>query len=94
MISNPIKMKGLGESVEMNEDIRCLNCNEKLDEASPVGDMAYPAEGDISMCAYCGHLATFDADHMLRDLTDEEMDEATAHPDVQAVIEARRKCMT
>lgn len=94
MMSNPIKMKGLGESIEMNEGNHCLNCNEQLDGATPVGEKAYPAEGDISMCAYCGHLATFDADHKLRDLTDEEMDEATSHPDVQAVIEARRKCMS
>lgn len=54
----------------------CLRCGNKLDAASSgEGDEELPAEGDLSLCIYCGHLATYKADLTLRLLSDAELDE-------------------
>ena len=40
----------------------CPHCQERLDAAAPLRAGAFPKQGGISICAYCGEIAVFGAD--------------------------------
>ena len=73
----------------------CINCGEELGGRTHVElDERAPSDGDLSICAYCGHLRAFDGHGGLRDLTDAEIVSAAGHPGVlkaQAVAERFRR---
>lgn len=62
----------LGDGLEVPE-AECPNCGTVHDMASAVDTLATPQPGDASICIMCGHLSVFDADCMLRHLTDDEI---------------------
>jgi hypothetical protein len=54
----------------------CWHCDRPLDAATPPGtDQGPPGPGAISLCFYCGAVALFGEDLMLRPPTEEELDE-------------------
>jgi uncharacterized protein (DUF983 family) len=53
----------------------CSRCGSEMDAATGFDPEARPKEGSISMCAYCGKLALFNADLTLRPLTDAEQED-------------------
>lgn len=90
MSSCPVKMDNLGEAIELDDNIRCLHCHQLIDAATPIGsDSPAPAEGDISCCAYCGHLMGFTKDARVRELSSHERYEASLDPNVKAFLKAR-----
>lgn len=59
----------------------CVSCGESNDSFTSVkADDARPKSGDISICLYCGHVAIYDDNLTLRELTDDEMYEIAGHP--------------
>jgi hypothetical protein len=51
----------------------CSSCEEPLDAATVADSThAIPAEGDISICAYCGNISVYRADQTLRPITARE----------------------
>jgi hypothetical protein len=68
------------ESWKTPESI-CLSCGYSLDGATGI-DGHSPRAGDISICLYCGHLQTYDADLKLCNLTDEQMLEVAGDKNV------------
>lgn len=68
---------------------KCPACGRAINMASfAFGDeLIEPGEGDVSICFRCGHLMAFNADNTLRRLTDEEMREAKADPDIAEMID-------
>jgi len=69
----------------------CPGCGEILNGASFVGEGAdaSPNPGDITVCIGCGEIIAFADDLTLRGLTDEEMIEIAADPDILAIQRAR-----
>lgn len=71
----------------------CLNCGTSTDLVTQVsrdGDkIAGPEAGDISACMYCGHLAIYTADGVLRELTAEEIVDIAGDPRVVRVNNVR-----
>jgi hypothetical protein len=65
-------MKLPGQYV-FRKKLRCLHCAAPFDacQASD-GKPSGPEPGDVSVCAYCGRLAVFDADLRLREMTPAE----------------------
>ena len=51
----------------------CPRCEKLLDAAT--GKNKGPAEGDFTMCVYCGHVMKFDKFLRLTEVTDEEFEE-------------------
>lgn len=88
----PFKVEGaIGQDVEI-PDLRCLSCDAQCDAATAVGftGIVYPEEGDLTVCASCGHLMAFtDKGYALRNLTAKELSFALQNKHVQAVQRAR-----
>lgn len=52
----------------------CCRCEKKLDAAA--GQNEGPSEGDLTMCAYCGHVMKFDKELRLTDAFSEDIEQA------------------
>jgi hypothetical protein len=68
------------------DSIRCLSCGEHIDMTTGVNCDNGPVSGDLSVCIYCGHVATFNNDLCLRELTAEEKKDADANPVVAYAV--------
>lgn len=90
----------MGEARRTGKDIRftstrhvstpCLSCGKPLDSSSmvgPNGETATPSEGDMTVCLYCRHLMTYNADLSLRNLTGEEIIEVAGEPILVSMID-------
>lgn len=68
-------------------EITCLACGTKLNSASDDldGDIA-PSENDFTVCLYCTHIMAFNADHTLRELSEEEKKEAETDQAVMDIV--------
>jgi len=65
--------------------ILCLSCGEPIPEATNLTGGGGPQEGDVSLCLYCGHVATFTgAGNEIRRATPAEVVSAALNPTVQA----------
>ena len=53
----------------------CTNCGHLLDSTTGVTEDRDARPGDISVCAYCGQVSSFDKDLRLKKISDEEMAE-------------------
>jgi hypothetical protein len=53
---------------------KCLWCRKHLDKATNVTDVTEPKDGDVTICAGCGHVMVFTAGLDLRKPTKEELD--------------------
>ncbi len=71
----------------------CLKCQVEIDAATCVTAAAKPADGDLNICVYCGHLMAFTADTTLRELTPEERKLCDGNKMVQAALKAQRETM-
>ena len=70
--------------------VRCLNCDRKLAAATYAGaGRPKPKAGDLSLCLYCGHLAVFGSDFLLRELNDAEIKEVAGDRRLLAAQQAR-----
>lgn len=70
----------------------CLGCGTDLGGASSVNTDDPPAEGAVSICAYCGHIAIFTGDGCeLREPTDDERTRMELEPEVRKIRAAARK---
>lgn len=59
--------------------IQCARCKKKLDAATGVEKDGHEVrEGAISVCAYCGNIAIFNADMTLRAIDEKERAELMA----------------
>lgn len=63
----------------------CPACGADNDMATHVGDKQRPSPGDVTICFSCAHVTKFDADLMLRELTEEESRVVMASPQIVAV---------
>jgi hypothetical protein len=72
----------------------CVSCGEPNDAASRVNnDDVRPGPGDVTICAYCGHIAVYADDMTLRDPNDAEIIDMAGEPEVlhaQKVAKAYR----
>lgn len=64
----------------------CSSCNSHTDAATCVDGKSLPSPGDVSICLYCGHIAVFSDDMILRPLTSEEMHEVAGN---KAILQAQ-----
>jgi hypothetical protein len=73
----------------------CLECLTPLPRAkNPLDEAAKPAEGDISICLYCGAVAIFTGHGPeLREATNEDLLEALKDPEVVRFREIRGQVM-
>lgn len=53
----------------------CWHCDRMLDAATEVAGSARPTPGAVSLCLYCGAVAFFGDDMVLRSPTEEELDD-------------------
>lgn len=67
----------------------CLVCEMKLDAATCITSVATPAEGDASLCLYCGNVAIFGADKKLRQPTEEEAASIKKDKVIQKALKVR-----
>jgi hypothetical protein len=67
----------------------CTGCGRLHDAVTPAIGQASPEPGSITMCIYCGHIAAFDDDLKLRELTREEQIEIAGDERILAVQRAR-----
>lgn len=68
-------------------DTTCTKCGDKFDVASGVGNKKlYPAPGDISMCATCGHLMEFGQDMKLHDLDEPKRNRVLQNPRIRTAM--------
>lgn len=68
----------------------CLGCGKLVDAATSFADpAAKPSPGDITICLDCGHVMAFADDLKLRSLTDQELIEIAADPEILALQRAR-----
>jgi len=81
----------------MTREITCLRCAMVLDAHSYINPEkgAEPNDGDVSICAYCGHCTIFDSTSPdgIRNPTPAEIQEIEAHPDfphVEMILAALR----
>lgn len=73
---------------------QCVSCGYVTDSATePYAPGLSPSSGDISICLRCGHIAAFDDDLSLRELTAEEAHEVAGDKDILAIQAARGKVM-
>lgn len=80
----------IGRSIELDHN-PCLNCGAPLDAAKGVGNDKKPRPGDISVCAYCGHIMAFDEQLKLRQLNDDEVRDVAGMKEVLTIQKVRRK---
>lgn len=59
----------------------CRDCGKTLDSTTPLNCPPEPPAGSVSICAYCGSLAIFDDDSLLREPTDAELADWRASED-------------
>lgn len=78
-----------------DSEAACLNCGELNDRATQLvkeqESAAGPKAGDVSICAYCGHVAIFKADGSLRELTADEAAQAARDPIVARLRASMKK---
>lgn len=68
----------------------CLHCGKILDAASGVDDDDMPPKpGDVSICFYCGNIAVFGDNLLLRQPTDKEIIALAGDRQLLAVQRAR-----
>lgn len=66
----------------------CVNCGKAIDGAMALRGGRGPQPGDLSICAFCSHLAAYGDDMRLRNLNDEEVREAAGDPDLIRAMKA------
>jgi hypothetical protein len=75
-------------------DCTCPNCGARLDGHDTTdGELAIPANGDTSLCIYCGSLLVYEGigeNLTLRKPTAEELHDMLASPDIQHALQAWR----
>lgn len=76
-------------------DTECRVCGSPNDAHAPVSmDQSTPANGDLSMCAYCGTLSTYvvtDEKITLSPVSDEEMKELWKVPEIREAMAIGRR---
>jgi hypothetical protein len=64
---------------------QCADCGVRNDAYCGANTAERPTAGAISICAYCAHLAMFTGDGLqVRELTDDELADIEADPEVHA----------
>ena len=69
----------------------CLKCGKRVDEATALDDEAVLYAGDVSICIYCGDVAMYDDDLLLRPCLPDELAGIMADPHARRVIEEARR---
>lgn len=62
----------------LNPKARCPGCGSRADAAGTSGQVRKPHGGDLSVCAFCGHLSIYNADLTLRDCVPADLEGADA----------------
>jgi hypothetical protein len=65
---------------------KCLNCGKVLDAATCTDRESAPTPGSLSVCAYCSAVSMFDENLKLRPLTEAEVEEIFADPELAALL--------
>jgi hypothetical protein len=69
----------------------CAACGAPNDGAAAKDD-AVPKDGDVSICAYCGHLAIFRTDLSLRAITAAELAKLCEDEEIVRLLRLRQEC--
>lgn len=80
----------IGRSIKLDHN-PCLNCEAPLDAAKVIGNDEKPKPGDITVCAYCGHIMAFDGQLKFRQLNHDEILDVAGMKEVLTIQRLRRK---
>lgn len=63
-------------------ECKCLHCDKVLDGAASHDGTPIepPADGDVTVCGYCGCIMAYDAEGKVRGMTDDEIDATMRDP--------------
>lgn len=76
-------------NVNRNPPAICPGCGERLDANMAIdGGDTTPVAGDPSICAYCGTIATFQADGSLRRPTPDELRDFMQDMQIRQIVRA------
>lgn len=78
--------------VRRHNNHSCPNCGHHIDASTSLGSRPTPADGDVTMCWYCGEIGRFVVTAFgvsIRKLTDRERPEIEADPEVARFRETR-----
>jgi len=71
--------------------MKCLKCGKGLDYIEAWNKVLAPRSGDIALCFFCGHTATYDRAGKLRELNFEEVGRLVEDAEYMAIINAPGK---
>lgn len=75
-----------------DSEVTCIKCGERQDKASEaIGNGTGPQAGDVSVCWDCGHVAIYDDNMKLREMTEDENEHVMSDPNVLSLLKAREE---